>query len=190
MFRFFNNRLLLVSVLFLTTINYLNAQSNTKDFINASIGLGISSADDESNITNDGFYIQGEYIHVISKWFDLRPYIGFITTQRDSDRENPEKFEASTTALLLGGKSRVTIPIPYIAPYIELGLGTSIGTFKTFTEFTDIEKKGIQFHFPFSIGLELGKKHNIDIAFTYYLHNEINQYAGAAAFGLSFPLNK
>lgn len=43
-------------------------------------------------------------------------------------------------------------------------------------------------HIPFSIGLELGKKHNFGIAFTYYFHISVEQFAGAAAIGLSIPL--
>lgn len=185
------NSTLLISfiVYFLIFSNKINAQSNTDRFINASIGIGLSSADDESNVTDSGFYIQGEYVHVVSKWFDFRPYIGFVTTQKeDSKTKNPENYEASTTIFLLGGKSRVTIPIPYISPYFEFGLGASIGKFKTITEFSNIEKNGLQIHFPFALGLELGKKHNIDISFIYYFHDGAKQTSGAAAFGVSFPL--
>ena len=193
MYHIFSIKTSLFHILFFISVVFynINAQSNNDQFINASIGLGVSIADDESDVIDQGFYIQGEYVYVVSKWIDVRPYLGFITTQKDDDEiENPENHEASITALLVGGKSRVTIPIPYIAPYFEIGVGVSVGSYKTFTEFTNIEESGLQMHIPFSIGLELGKKHNIDLAFSYYFHNNIDQTSGAAAIGLSFPLDK
>jgi hypothetical protein len=44
-------------------------------------------------------------------------------------------------------------------------------------------------HIPFSIGLALGPKHNIDVGFTYYYQPSVQQFSGATAIGFSFPLN-
>lgn len=41
---------------------------------------------------------------------------------------------------------------------------------------------------PFSLGLELGKNNNVDLAFTYYFQPSVEQYVGAFAVGLKFPL--
>jgi hypothetical protein len=71
---------------------------------------------------------------------------------------------------------------------VEVGLSASISSFKTITPFTDINKGGIVFHIPFSLGLALGPKHNIDIAILYYVQPSIKQLAGMAAFGISVPL--
>lgn len=95
----------------------------------------------------------------------------------------------TSKAFLFGGKARVCAPIPYIAPYLETGLGLSIGSFETYTPSTNSSKNGLIMHIPFSIGLAVGKKHNIDIGFTYYYHQSAKQFSGATAFGLSFPMN-
>ena len=103
--------------------------------------------------------------------------------------DNPTNEKAETKAFLLGGKVRVRAPIPWVAPYVEIGIGTSIGKFETLTAFDNIDKSGIIYHIPFSIGLELGKNNNVDLGFTYYFQPSVEQYVGAIAVGITFPLN-
>ncbi len=164
------------------------AQPKTGQFVNISVGLGISAYDEEVDFSGTGFYVQSEYVHAPKKWLGLRPYIGLILTSGDDNTAFPNS-DVSTNALMIGGKTRILAPIPWVAPYIELGIGTSIGSFKTLTPFTNISKSGLVAHIPFSIGLAVGKDNGVDIAFTYYYHPSIDQFAGAAAFGLSFRLD-
>lgn len=142
------------------------------------------------NVADTGLYLQGEYVMGLTKWFDLRPYAGRILTKSNGKdlNENSTLFKATSNAFLIGGKGGFTIPIAWVVPYLEVGIGTSIGSFKTQTPLYDIDKTGIIYHIPFSLGLELGRNHNFDIAFTYYFQPSIEQYAGAAAFGVSIPL--
>ncbi|MGB5665324.1 MAG: hypothetical protein WBM53_00645, partial [Maribacter sp.] len=98
-------------------------------------------------------------------------------------------YKSTSKAFLIGGKARITAPIPWVAPYVEGGIGMSLGSFVTLTPATNIDQSGLILHIPFSLGLELGPKHSIDIAFTYYFQPSVKQYAGAAAFGISIPLN-
>jgi hypothetical protein len=169
----------------------INAQQKTGEYINASLGYGISAPYDEADISGSGFYAQGEYVFSMSKWFSVRPYAGIIFTSenKSENQQNLLNYKVTSKAFLLGGKARICAPIPYIAPYLETGLGTSIGAFETYTPSTNISKNGLGIHIPFSIGVALGKKHKIDIAFTYYYHPSLKQFSGATAFGLSFPLN-
>lgn len=95
----------------------------------------------------------------------------------------------TSNAFLFGGKTRIKAPIPWVAPYFEIGIGASIGTFETVTPFTNINKTGLLFHIPVAIGLELGRRHNFDFSFTYYYHNSVKQFSEAAAFSFSFPLD-
>lgn len=177
----------LFSIVFSTAIY---AQPRKGTFINASVGLGISIPNDQSNYMGTGYYFQGEYVFCSSRWVALRPYVGVISTSNTEDEFNlPTYYIVTSQALLLGGKARFCAPIPYIAPYIDLGLGASVGTFRTFTPYTNYKKSGVIAHFPFSIGLLLGKKHNFDVAFTYYYQNAVSQTVGAAAFGVSFPVD-
>lgn len=180
-------------LLFITTVFSTcpsSAQTRKGEFINASIGLGISSPDDESDIFGNGFYAQGEYILNLNTWFGLRPYAGLILTSPDSsdNQENQSAYEVTSKAFLLGGKIRATAPIPWIAPYFEIGVGASMGSFKTFTPLTNIEENGILFHVPFSIGLALGRKNSFEIEYTYYFQPSVEQACGAVAIGYTFPL--
>ena len=94
-----------------------------------------------------------------------------------------------TKAFLLGGKIRLCAPIPWIAPFIETGIGASIGSFETYTQDVDVKKNGAQFHVPVSVGLAVGRKNNIEIAVSFYLHPSAEQSSGVFAAGFSFPLD-
>ena len=161
--------------------------------INALIGYAISvpynSTDD---IADSGFYVQGELVLQATSWFELRPYLGYLTTSSDGTdlNDNPSDEKATTKAFFLGGKARVRAPIPYVAPYLEIGLGTSIGTFETTTFFTDITKKGVIFHIPIAFGLELGKSNNVDLGLSYYIQPSAEQVVGGFAIGITIPLRQ
>ena len=177
------------ALLSLVFSNLVNAQLKKGDYINAAIGYGISFPTDKSTITGTGFYAQGEYVHSISKWFSVRPYAGIVLISGNSDRQQYQyDYHVTTKALLIGGKVRISAPIPYVAPYIELGLGASIGSFETYTPLINNKKSGIISHIPFSLGLALGHKHKLDVGFTYYYHQSVEHFTGAVAIGFTFPL--
>jgi hypothetical protein len=170
--------------------NLAKAQPNKGEFIKAAIGLGISAPNDNTAVGGSGFYAQGEYVFGLAKWFGLRPYAGVIFTSASNGDEilSNTGYKVTSNAFLLGGKARILAPIPYVAPYFEIGVGASIGSFKTFTPQTDVTKNGIIPHIPFTIGLAIGRKHNFDFAFTYYYHSSASQFSGATAVGFIFPI--
>ena len=180
---------LIAIILFFSFI--INAQPQKGKFIDAAIGLGISAPYDNIDIGGSGFYAQGEYVFGLKKWFGFRPYAGFIITSPSESitNQNLTQYEVTSKAFLLGGKIRVAAPIPWVAPYIEIGLGASIGSFVTYTPETNKKKNGLLMHIPYTIGLALGRNNNVEVAFTYYDHPSVEQFSGAAAIGLSFPLN-
>lgn len=181
--------ILLVTIL---TSNIVLAQFIKEKSINAQVGYGISvpynSIDD---IADDGFFAQGELVLKVKSWFELRPYVGFILTSSNGKdlNDNPTDEKAESKAVLLGGKARVRAPIPWVAPYVEIGIGTSIGKFETLTAFYNIDKNGVIYHIPFSFGLELGKNNNVDLGLTYYFQPSVEQFVGAFAVGITIPLN-
>lgn len=179
----------LVFTIFFSCI--INAQQKAGEYINASIGLGITAPADDTDIDGSGFYAEAEYVISMSKWFSVRPYAGIIitSTNKNENQQTLINYKVNSKAFFVGGKARICAPIPYIAPYLETGLGVSIGSFETYTPATNSNKNGLIMHIPFTIGLALGKKHNIDVAFAYYFHPSVKQFSGAAAVGLSFPLN-
>jgi len=179
--------LMIIALIFAYTQS--SAQFIKEKSIDVSVGYGLSAPYDDVDITGSGFYLQGEYVMTIAKWIDIRPYVGLILTKDEDGKENIPGYKSTANAFLIGGKVRITAPIPWVAPYLESGIGASIGSFETLTPFTDIVDSGLIFHIPVSIGLEIESKRNFDIAFTYYFHNSVEQFAGAVALGVSIPLN-
>ena len=182
----------LTLVILVLISNIAEAQFIKEKSINAQIGYGISAPyNSATDIADDGFFAQGELVLKAASWIEFRPYAGFILTNSNGKdlNNNPTNEKAESKAFLLGGKARVRAPIPWVAPYIEIGIGTSIGKFETFTAFDNINKSGIVYHIPFSIGLELGKDNNVDLGLTYFFQPSVEQFAGAFAIGLTFPLN-
>lgn len=169
------------------------AQPKKGQFITVSAGLGLSALDyeDESELSGRGFYVHGEYVYGITKWFGLRPYAAIIITSPDKNGNQPGQpiYQISSKALMIGGKVRLCAPIPWIAPFFEVGLGASVGKFETITPTSNIEKSGILPHVPVSLGLALGPKHNVELAFSYYYHSSVDQMCGAVEVGFTFPLD-
>jgi len=166
------------------------AQLEKGKFINASAGLGMCAPDDETDAIGEGFYAQGEYVWNISSWFGVRPYVGVVVASGESDKNDTQQWNIKSNAALMGAKVRIAAPIPYVAPFVETGLGMSVGSFVTQTPLTDKKKNGAVFHIPVTLGLAIGKKHKYEVKFTYYFHDTVKQFSGAAAFGIAFPLTK
>jgi hypothetical protein len=82
----------------------------------------------------------------------------------------------------------LTIPIPYIAPFIEVGIGASFGAMRTRTPTTDEKLAGVTYHIPVGIGLSLGEDHNWDVGFSYLVHPTEKRFDGAIALGFSFQV--
>ncbi len=170
---------------------YTNGQQANKNSIDVAIGYGLSLPYDDIDITATGFYLQGEYAYKLTTWMDVRPYVGLILTEYNEDDDFPftSTPTLSTNAVLIGGKTQITAPIPWVAPYIEIGIGASFGSFETVTPYTNIDESGVFMHIPLTLGLKLGPKHNFNFAFAYYFHPDLEQFSGATAIGVSFPLN-
>ncbi|MFS4457157.1 hypothetical protein [Maribacter sp. 2304DJ31-5] len=184
---------ILIALLLILSSNLIEAQFIKEKSINAQIGYGISvpyTSVDE--IADSGFFAQGELVLKVASWVELRPYAGLILTNSNGKdlRDNPTDEKAESKAFLMGGKARVRAPIPWVAPYVEFGIGTSIGKFETFTAFDNIDKNGIIYHIPFSLGVELGRNNNIDLGFAYYFQPTVEQYTGAFALGITIPLKR
>ena len=183
------NTILILFLLF--SVSRVQAQFYSEEKLDVSIGLGMTVPYDEVGFFGTGFYAQGEWALVINEWVDVRPYVGYIFTRMNESLSGP--FEpgdrATANAVLAGGKARFRIPIDWVAPYAELGLGASVGSFETLTANTTIDESGIYPHIPFSLGLELGPRHKVNVEVTYFFHNNsLKQFAGAMAVGLSFPI--
>ncbi len=87
---------------------------------------------------------------------------------------------------VLGIKGRLTIPIPYVAPFLETGLGMSVGALSTQTIDIDKRLSGVTYNIPFSIGLTfgVGQRRFLDLAFAFLFHPEVSQIDGAFTVSL------
>ncbi len=177
-------------ILMIVASMQVSAQLVKEKSVNVAIGLGFSYPTDAIDVSGSGFYIQGEYVNTLKKWIDIRPYAGLILTKTNSDYNDRHgtDFKSSTNALLIGAKARVIAPIPWVAPYIEIGIGVSMGSFENLTPVTNIDKRGVFLHIPWTIGLKLGPNRTYDISFSYYEHPAVKQFSAAATIGFSFPL--
>ncbi|MDX6188958.1 hypothetical protein SGQ83_06340 [Flavobacterium sp. Fl-318] len=187
-----------ISTLLLLSFNQTKAQK-TGNFIKASIGFASSSSlyienygqQDEVDVMGSGFYTEGEYVFGITSWFSVRPYAGIILTSPDKNPElqNQPQYKVNTRAFLVGGKIRLCAPIPWVAPFIETGIGASIGSFETFTPSHNFNKSDVLMHIPINLGLAVGPKNNIEIAVSFYVHPAAKQSTGVFAAGFSFPID-
>ncbi|QLC66093.1 hypothetical protein LPB248_07315 [Flavobacterium sp. LPB0248] len=194
----FTIRLLFTFILFTCFQNQLKAQTIGKS-IKASIGYGSSASyyiedygsQDEIDVMGGGLYLQGEYIIGIKSWFSVRPYAGaiFESVDKDQNIQNQPQYKVTTNAFLLGSKIRLCAPIPWVAPFIEGGIGTSIGKFETFTPNVNFNKSDVLLHIPFSIGLAVGRHNNFEIEISGYFHPAAKQSTSVFALGYNFPLD-
>ena len=181
----------LTLLLIIFTSNLIEAQFIKEKSINAQIGYGLSFPYNSiADVAGDGFFIQGELVLKAYSWLEIRPYAGMILTNSDGKdfNDNPTNEKAESKALLIGGKARVRAPIPWVAPYFEIGIGGSVGKFETFTAFTNIDKSGFIYHIPLAFGLELGRDNNVDLGLSYYFQPTVEQFVGAFTLGITIPL--
>lgn len=160
-----------------------------EEVIDISIGYGWSIPYDALGYHGGGYFAQGEYLYEMNEYIDVRPYVGYILTKMNEDKsEYSSADKATANAVLFGGKARFRIPVYWVAPFAELGLGGSIGSFETLTVNTDINKRGVYAHIPFSLGVELGPRHNVSVKLTSYFHTGVKQFTAAAAIGIRIPI--
>ena len=137
-------------------------------------GLAFSfyyGSQDEVDVMGGGLYLQGEYIIGLKSWFSVRPYAGaiFESVDKNQNLQNQPQYKVTTNAFLVGGKIRICAPIPWVAPFIESGIGASIGKFETFTPSVNFNKSDALLHIPFNFGLAVGRHNSLEIGFSGYL---------------------
>lgn len=193
-------RLIFISTLFTISFSHsTKAQPKISQSINVAIGFASSSSyyvedygsQNEIDVMGSGLYLQAEYVFGITSWFGVKPYAATISTKVDGNQSysNQPQYKVNTRALLVGGKVRFCAPIPWVAPFIEGGIGASIGTFQTFTPAVNFHKDDVLLHIPFSIGLAVGRKNNIELAVSGYFHPAAKQSTGIFSAGFTFPID-
>jgi len=161
-----------------------------------SIGYGrtmaFSRPQDDRSLSGDGVFSDVEYYLAVSDWFSPRAYAGLLLTfASDDDRcaDRGVACDVSTQIGFLGVKGRFSVPIPYAAPFLELGAGLSLGALRTRTLRVHEAHDGVTYHVPFAVGLALGPEHDIQLALAFLFHPAQKQATGACTVGLSLVLD-
>jgi hypothetical protein len=160
--------------------------------LHVSAGLGFAFPTDEDLADADaegtGGFGEVEYVYAPVEWATPRAYAGLLLTGANGDCQLTP-CDVSAKIGFLGVKGRLLAPIPYVAPFFELGFGASIGAMSTRAGgIVDIEQSGIMYHVPFALGLALGEHHEFELSLQYLFHPEQRQFGGALAIGFGFPL--
>jgi hypothetical protein len=155
-------------------------------YLQPSIGLGLSQASDQSDANGTGLWLAAEYVRQATSWFSPRAYGGLLITGTDRD-SCPPGCDVFAKIAFVGGKARLSIPVPYFSPYFELGLGLSLGTMRTRTPYTN-ESANVTYHVPIGAGVTLGRHQDFDLGLSFLIHPAIEQVDGAIAIGLRIPL--
>jgi len=100
-------------------------------FVGLSLGYGLSASLGNEDLDGGGVWVEGEYGWLVSPWFTPRAFGGMLLTfpnqgsQADQAKCRDAGIACDVSAKIgfLGVKGRVTIPIPYVAPFFELGVG-------------------------------------------------------------------
>jgi len=160
-------------------------------FVSVDAGYGLSSPTSSSTPGGEGGYAKVEYYLQPSPWFSPRAYAGLLVTFPSRDSYCDQKgihCDVSAKIGLLGVKGRLTIPIPYVAPFLELGVGTSVGAISTKTELIHKDMAGVTYHFPLALGVSLGEDHNFDLQILFYFHPSEKQANGGIGLGFCFQI--
>ena len=165
-------------------------------FLGVSVGLGYSFPADTTshgqvvNGSGDGGWFAVEYVDRRREWLAPHVYSGVLNTSPSGDC-GPMVLPCDVSAKIffMGAKARLMVPIPYVGPFLDLGLGASVGTMRTRSgALVDDQFRGATFHIPFGLGLAVGPRHQFEISLQYLFHPLQHQIDGAAAVGMSFAL--
>jgi hypothetical protein len=164
-------------------------EEETPHVLGVTAGLGFSlPIDDTIDANGNGAFGEVEYIYQRLEWLTPRAYAGVVLTWPEDCGDNP--CDVSSKIGFVGIKGRLLAPIPYLAPFIELGVGASLGSLTTrVATLVDVEESGLMYHIPFTLGLVLGKSREVELSFKYLFHPAQEQFNGAVALGFTFPLH-
>jgi hypothetical protein len=168
-----------------------------RHWVGGRAGYAVTKATDGS-ADGEGGWLAGEYAYVLSSWFQLGAYAGSVLTfsergdedcvdepaNRRERREQGTTCEVSAQIGFLGGKGRLIIPIPFVAPFFEFGLGPSIGALHTRTSELREQTEGVSYHLLAVVGVAFGADHEFELAFSFLSHPAERQ--GTGMFGLGF----
>lgn len=140
-----------------------------------------------------GAAVSLEYILNWTRWVDGRLYGGVVFSgpDRGSCGSGVEPCSVSSQIGMAGAKGRLLIPIPWVAPFLEMGAGVSAGSIETrlggrgFRQPLNEDRSGFFVHRQGSLGLAFGRNHQHDVSLDAWLHRPWH-IAATLALGIGF----
>ena len=136
-----------------------------------------------------GFLGEADYVIEMTTWIQPRLCAGVLLTFPDECESAGSPCEVTARMAYGGAKVRFTAPIPYVAPFVDLGLGLGVGVLTTRLPEADYGQSFASYHFSIFGGLALGTNRNAELAVGFLAQPSTPQSAIALELGLAFPLH-
>ena len=160
------------------------------------LGFGLSMGGEVRDENDEDPYGRGLYLEVDRVWRSNRAiqptaYAGAVFTApfSGSCTHPDDSCNVSASTLFGGGKVRLMLPIPFVGPFLEAGVGMSVGRITTMTgRSDDRQDSGLMLHVPVALGLAMGPDHAYTLVFSYLAYPGKSHVDGAMAVGFDIPL--
>lgn len=185
--------LILVGALLVSEVAEAQERGHALEPSIAVAGTLSTSDDKESEISGDGWLARLEYNLGATSYLAWKPYAGLLMTWGSDDTDPRCKravveCEATTQAVLLGSKVRLALPIPWFAPFAEVGLGFSLGYSRTETLQNRRHVNGA-INFPLALGVALGPAHSVELSLAMFQLGAARQLALGLSLGFRVPID-
>jgi len=181
----------LAAVLGVAALQTRPALAQPSDWLLVYGGLGASfTLVEGANGTGSGGYVAAEAFHLVEEWFTPRAYLGLLLTWPENDcGPGVVPCEIWARIFFLGIKGRLMAPIPWVGPFIEAGVGLSLGTLTTRNgAIVEAAARGVIPHVQWAVGLAIGPRHDVSLSLQYLEHTRGKQTGAALAAGFAFQL--
>jgi hypothetical protein len=158
--------------------------------LDAGFAVAVPDSDARRNGGGAGVMLMAEYVKWPGNWFSPRGYAGAVfTSPTPTCDAGVSPCDIRANLFFLGAKFRLLLPIPYVGPFLELGVGASAGHMAARVgQSLDIDTSGVFLDLPFAFGLALGQEHRFQLAFQFLFHPGESINTGALCIGFDFPI--
>lgn len=161
-------------------------------YLQVSAGIGYAAAGSRGDGIGTGVAGGIECVDPWNLWISARIYAAGVHVRADESSCEPSVSPCaiSNRVALLGLRLRwLIIAGRRVGPFIEGGIGTSLGEMETRlgadgSHAAIDEHRTAAFHGPVSFGLAIGKSGRHDIAFDYYFHGGSEHVAGSLSVNI------
>lgn len=156
------------------------------------LGLGGSFVDAQQDVYGLGGSVVYDRWVAGPRWAGVRVYAGgFLSRTNGSTCPVAVQACSVSSQIAVGGlKLRLLAPIPFVAPFLELGGGMSAGSIRARIDANgpfpaiDESRSGLTLHFPIGLGVAFGARHQHSLAFDYFVPPSRDHTTGTLSVGI------